>query len=289
MMNEASASEPFAAVTETHSAAVFFAGERAYKLKKPVALGFLDFTSPQVRAKACRREIELNRRFAPDIYLGLAEIRGPDGRVCDHLVTMRRLPSARRLSTLVTARAPADGAVRDVARVLAAWHAVAPRSPEIAVQGGRDALWGRWQANIGQSRGVAGGLLDAAGLDEMERLAGRFTAGRAELFGERMHDGRIVDGHGDLLADDIFCLDDGIPILDCLEFDDRLRWLDGLDDACFLAMDLERLGARDLAGRFISWYAEYSGDPGARVAVPPLHGLPGLCPRQDRFPARGPG
>ncbi len=76
-----------------------------------------------------------------------------------------------------------------------------------------------------------------------------------------MRDGRVVDGHGDLLADDIFCLDNGVRILDCLEFDDRLRWLDGLDDACFLAMDLERLGARDLARRFISWYAEYSGDP----------------------------
>ena len=73
--------------------------------------------------------------------------------------------------------------------------------------------------------------------------------------------GRVVDGHGDLLADDIFCLDDGVRILDCLEFDDRLRWVDGLDDASFLAMDLERLGAPDLARRFTSWYAEYSGDP----------------------------
>ena len=254
--DDAPANEPFAGVTETHSAVVFFAGDRAYKLKKPVAVGFLDFTSPRAREKACRREIELNRRFAPDVYLGLADVRDPAGRVCDHLVVMQRMPSARRLSALVTARAPADGAVREVARLLAAWHAVAPRSPRIAAQGRRDALWARWQANIGQSRGAAGGLLDAGGLDEVERLAGR-----AELFEQRMRDGRIVDGHGDLLADDIFCLDNGVRILDCLEFDDRLRWLDGLDNACFLAMDLERLGARDLAGRFISWYAEYSGDP----------------------------
>lgn len=81
------------------------------------------------------------------------------------------------------------------------------------------------------------------------------------MFAERIRAGRVVDGHGDLLADDIFCLDDGVRILDCLEFDDRLRWLDGLDDACFLAMDLERLGLPDLARRFTSWYAEYSGDP----------------------------
>jgi len=73
------AGEPFAAVAETHSAVVFFAGDRAYKLKKPVNLGFLDFTSPQARAAACQRETELNRRFAPDVYLGVAEIRDPAG------------------------------------------------------------------------------------------------------------------------------------------------------------------------------------------------------------------
>ena len=76
-----------------------------------------------------------------------------------------------------------------------------------------------------------------------------------------MSAGRIVDGHGDLLADDIFCLDDGPRILDCLEFDDRLRWLDGLDDAAFLAMDLERLGQPGLADQFTRWYLEFSGDP----------------------------
>jgi aminoglycoside phosphotransferase family enzyme/predicted kinase len=255
------AGEPFAAVAETHSAVVFFAGDRAYKLKKPVALGFLDFTSQRARAVACQRETELNRRFAPDVYLGVAEIRDPDGRVCDHLVVMRRMPAGRRLSALVTARAPVDGALRQVARALAAWHAAAPRGRQIAAEGNRDALWARWQANIGQARECCGRLLEDAGLDEIERLAGRFTAGRAPLFAERIRAGRVVDGHGDLLADDIFCLEDGVRVLDCLEFDDRLRWLDGLDDASFLAMDLERLGAPDLARRFTSWYAEYSGDP----------------------------
>ena len=84
---------PYAAVAETHSAVVFFAGDRAYKLKKPVALGVLDFTAPEAGAAACRREVELNRRFSPDVYQGVAEIRGPDGRVCDHLVVMRRMPA----------------------------------------------------------------------------------------------------------------------------------------------------------------------------------------------------
>jgi predicted kinase len=77
----------------------------------------------------------------------------------------------------------------------------------------------------------------------------------------RQRAGRIVDGHGDLLTGDIFCLDDGPRVLDCLEFDDRLRYVDGLDDAAFLAMDLEYRGAAELGARFLDWYAEFAGDP----------------------------
>ena len=240
---------------------VFFAGDRAYKLKKPVNLGFLDFSTPEARAAACQREVELNRRFAPDVYLGVAEVRDPGGQVCDHLVAMRRMPARRRLSALVQAREPVSAAVRQVARILAAQHASAPRGPAISEQGSRDALWRRWKDNTGQIRPLLGGVLEESEVDEVQRLAGRFLAGRAPLFDARIRDGRVVDGHGDLLAEDIFCLPDGPRILDCLEFDDRLRWVDGLDDAAFLAMDLERLGASELAERFTGWYTEYSGDP----------------------------
>jgi hypothetical protein len=93
------------------------------------------------------------------------------------------------------------------------------------------------------------------------RQARRFIAGRGALFEERIGGGYIVDGHGDLPADDIFWLDDGVRILDCLEFDDRLRWVDALDDAAFLAMDLERIGSPRLAEKFTRWYGEYSADP----------------------------
>jgi len=96
--------EPYADVSETHSAVVFFVGDRAYKLKKPVNLGFLDFSTPEARAAACQREAELNRRFAPDVYLGVMEVFDSAGRVCDHLVAMRRMPASRRLSAPRSAR-----------------------------------------------------------------------------------------------------------------------------------------------------------------------------------------
>ncbi len=253
--------EPYAAVSETPSAVVFFVGDRAYKLKKPVDLGFLDFSTPAARERACRRETELNRRFAPDVYLGVAEVSGPAGEPGGHLVVMRRMPAGQRLSSLVRAGRPVDGPLREVARALAVQHASAERGPQIAAQGSRDALLGRWRDSFRQVRQTGGALPGPAETDEAQRLAERFLAGRAALFQARISAGRVVDGHGDLLADDIFCLDDGPRILDCLEFDDRLRWLDGLDDAAFLAMDLDRLGAPALAERFIGWYAEFAADP----------------------------
>ena len=248
-------------LTETHSAVVFFIGDRAYKLKKPVDLGFLDFSTPQARAVACSRETELNQRFSPDVYLGVAAVHGTDGRICDHLVVMRRMPASRRLSALVQARAPVAEAVRQVARILATQHAAAPRGPKIDEQGRPEALRRRWADNLGQAWRMAADLLDPGVVTDIQDLAFQFIAGRGPLLRARISDGRIVDGHGDLLAGDIFCLDDGPRILDCLDFDDRLRWLDGLDDAACLAMDLEQLGNRRLGEQFMGWYAEYSGDP----------------------------
>ncbi|HVB41949.1 MAG TPA: AAA family ATPase [Streptosporangiaceae bacterium] len=253
--------DPYADLAQTHTALVFFVGDRAYKLKKPVKTGFLDFSTRQARAAACERETELNRRFAPDVYLGVAEVRDPAGEVCDHLVVMRRMPAGRRLGTLVRAGQPVEKPLRQVARMLAAAHAAAPRSAEISEQGSSQELGRRWQENVEQIRPLRGELITDADIDEVARLAGRYLAGRAPLFDARIRAGRIVDGHGDLLTGDIFCLDDGPRVLDCLEFDDRLRWVDGLDDAAFLAMDLERIGAPGLAERFIAWYAEYSADP----------------------------
>src|SRR3974390_710469 len=171
--------EPWAQVAETHAAAVFLAGDRAYKLKKPVSLGFLDFSTPQARAAACAREVELNREFAPDVYLGRAEVRGPDGQVCDHLVAMRRMPAARRLSTLVRSRAPVARPLRQVARILAVQHAKADRGPQIDEQGSRDALRRRWADNIDQARQLQERLAPRelpglAVIGEIERLASRF-------------------------------------------------------------------------------------------------------------------
>jgi len=248
-------------VCETHTAIVFFAGDRAYKVKKPVDLGFLDYTTRAARQDACEREVALNRRFAPDVYMGLGEFSSPDAEAPEPLVVMRRMPTDRRLSRLIRDGVVLDDVLRNVARHLAAWHADAPRGPEVDEQGTRDALSSRWEASFAQIHALADDGSVPEGMTETEQLVRRYLAGRERLFASRIEQGRVVDGHGDLLAEDIFCLDDGPRILDCLEFDDRLRYVDGLDDAAFLAMDLEQLGAPEAAASFLAQYSEYSGDP----------------------------
>jgi hypothetical protein len=249
-----------AAVAETHISVVFFVGDRAYKLKKPVAPGFLDFSTRELREAACHREVELNRRLAPDVYLGVADVVGPDGASCDHLVVMRRLPADRRLAALVTAGSDVDDDLRDLARLIAAFHAAAPRSPEISEAATPRAIHRRWERNLTEMQGFVGRRLDAKTFQRVERLADRYVEGRHALFERRIHDGRVVDGHGDLLADDIFCLDDGPRVIDCIEFDDGLRYNDVLGDVAFLAMDLERLGAPERAERFLDDYREFAGE-----------------------------
>jgi len=249
-----------ARVAETHISWLFLIGDRAYKLKKPVKHDFLDFSTREAREAACRREVELNRRLAPDVYLGVADVDGADGRPCDHVVVMRRMPDARRLSTLVRQGADVRDALRALARLLAGFHAGTETSAEISAVGTVDATLARWESSFVTMAPFYGNVLDAELAAQVEDRARRYLAGREALFAERVTSHKIRDGHGDLLADDIYCLDDGPRVLDCIEFDDRLRYGDVLSDVAFLAMDLERLGAPGLAADFLAWYREFADE-----------------------------
>lgn len=249
-----------AAIRETHSAVVVFLGDKAYKVKKPVDLGFLDFSTRERREAVCHREVELNRRLAPDVYLGVADVVGPDGAVCDHLVVMRRMPEDRRLSTLVASGAPVETELRRIAHVIARFHEAADAPSAALEAASRDALAARWEANLEVLERFAGPVVDSGEVTQVALLARRYLAGRGPLFADRIASGCARDGHGDLLADDIFCLDDGPRVLDCIEFDDALRFGDVLADVAFLAMDLERLGRSDLAALFLAAYRELTAD-----------------------------
>jgi hypothetical protein len=245
-------------VVETHVSVLAFVGDHVYKLKKPVSMGFLDFSTRQARQAACHEEVRLNRRLAPDVYLGVVDLLGPDGEPVDHLVLMRRMPAERRLSALLGHGV--DKHLRRIARLVATFHAGAETSPEISSAATRDAVAANWEANFAQMAPFVGPVLDPDTSARVEILVRRYLAGREALFRLRITEGRVRDGHGDLQAEDIFCLEDGPRILDCIEFDERLRHGDVLADVAFLAMDLERLGAAEAAQRFLRYYREFAGE-----------------------------
>ncbi|WP_156669453.1 bifunctional aminoglycoside phosphotransferase/ATP-binding protein [Mycobacterium sp. E3339] len=256
---------PFLDLHETHTGVVILAGDRAYKAKKPVLTDFLDFRAPQQREHACRREVELNSRLSPDSYLGVAHLSDPAGGPPEPVIVMRRYRDEERLAAMAF-RDPGQS-VRDaldaIAGVLARFHRRAQRGPVISAQGEAEAIERRWRDNLSELRRYADAStpgVSAEAVPRIEHLATEFITGRAALFKNRVEDGRIVDGHGDLLADDIFWVDGKPALLDCLEFDDQLRYVDGIDDAAFLAMDLEFLGRNDLAAHFLERYAHHSGD-----------------------------
>ncbi len=248
-------------VRETHCAVVFFLGDRAYKVKKPVNLGFLDFTTAEARRAVCHRELELNRRLAPDVYLDVAELTDGSGVPREWILVMRRMPQDRRLSTLVENGINVNNELRALAKMLAAFHAKAIRSQEIDQAGTARGLGRRWSNNFDELRSFRGDPIDPSMLDEAAERSMRYLRGRNTLFDSRVQRGLTCDGHGDLIADDIFCLTDGPRALDCLEFDDHLRWVDGVDDAAFLAMDLERIGAPGLGTLFLDFYSEFAPGP----------------------------
>jgi aminoglycoside phosphotransferase family enzyme/predicted kinase len=254
-----------AAVTETHVSVVVFLGDRAYKLKKPVRTAFLDYSTRAARAAICHREVELNRRLTPDVYLGVVDLIGADGEPFDHAVAMRRMPAERRLSTLVRDGKATTDMVTTIARALASFHSTAARGAAIDSAATRDAVRRLWTDNLREMATFAPRMLPTEQLTRVDAMAVAYLDGRESLFSERIERGRVIDGHGDLLADDIFCLADGPRILDCLEFDDRLRYGDVLLDTAFLAMDLERLGRPDLAQSFLDAYHELSAETHPRT------------------------
>lgn len=255
-----SSPEP-AQVTETHISVVLLAGSRAYKLCKPVRLQFLDYSTRERRRRALTRELELNRRFAPDVYLGLLNLVDDSGNVHDHALVMRRMPADRRLTrVLAGGGADAEKAVRDVAKAVAAIHASAPRPSGAADAARRASVSENWVENERQMQGFVGSILDRDIFERIGELQRTYLSGRGPLFERRIASGHAIDGHGDLLAEDIFCLDDGPRILDCLAFDDRLRYGDVLADIAFLAMDVERLAGEHLTRELLRYYGEFSGE-----------------------------
>lgn len=262
-------------VIQTHISVIFLAGDLAYKIKKPVDFGFLDFTTLQKRHHFCKEELRLNRRLSPDIYLDVASVvDGPKGLLIsehggsepavDYAVVMKRLDENRFLSSMLLEGSVDSTIMVAIAKRIAQFHSKAETSPDINKTGGTEAVIFNSEEDFQQIKPYVGDTLSRGTYKTIARYTRTFLEVNRDLFASREADGWIRDGHGDLHTQHI-CMTDGIQIFDCIEFNERFRYGDVLVDAAFLAMDLERLGFKDLADTFTDSYltqmkqSDYSG------------------------------
>ena len=254
-------------VRETHISWVFLAGEHAYKLKKPVVFPFLDYGSVERRREMCEREVELNRRLAGDLYVGVRALVHGDGRLLlarpgpgalEYVVAMRRFDESHTLAAAVARGEAGAAEIKEVGRRLAAFHAAA--SP---AAGAGDALAAVKRTADGNFEMLLdrGGPLDERRVLAAQRFSDAYLAGHASMLRRRAAAGRVREGHGDLRAEHVL-LGDPVRIVDCAEFDPRLREIDVGADLAFLVMDLERLERPDLARGLVDAYRADGGDPG---------------------------
>src|SRR5262245_45646953 len=251
---------------ETHISWVFLAGDRVYKVKKPVDLGFLDFTTLERRRFFCEEEVRLNQRLTHDVYFGVVELNGRErvrvggpGPTREVAVEMRRLPHDRMIDVLVRAGRADPALLEDIGRAVARFHAVAATGGEIDALGGLETIRANWEENFEQTATFSADVLPHEWRSDVQRWVRAFTEREAGRFAERVRAGRSRDCHGDLQAQHVCCTDP-IQIFDCIEFNHRFRYGDVAGEVAFLMMDLDRLGRADLGVRFLNAYLEESGD-----------------------------
>ena len=259
---------PRVAVHETHASWVFVAGEHAYKVKKPLALGFLDYSTLALRHNACREEVRVNQELAPGIYLGVrAVVRSENGfRIVDdgapaaveYVVEMRSFSDEQTFAGLITAGSLTRAHVRAAARRLAAFH----RSADAVAGWGADRVLALWRRNVEELRHA--GPPAAWDLDVAAGFGEAFVRAHEPEFRRRARLGLARDGHGDLRCEHVLA---GPPVrvVDRIEFDPRLRRNDIACDLAFLAMDLEASGEPWAACELLSAYRDAGMDPGTET------------------------
>lgn len=264
-------------IVQTHISIVCLAGARVYKLKKPVRLSFLDFSTPERRAHFCHEEVRLNRRLCPDVYRGVVELRrGPaglnfrgEGTVVDHAVEMTRLPAARMLDRLLAEDAVRPEEMRALAIRIAAFHRSADRGADVRAAGAPAGLAARMRANFADTRPMVGSILDADLHRALEAATERDVARLLPVLARRAEAGWVVDGHGDLHARNV-CLVEPPVAYDCIEFSAAFRCGDVAVENAFLTMDLRYRGHPELAAAYVDAYVRASGDHEQPALLPPL-------------------
>jgi len=291
-------------LVQTHASLVFFAPPYVYKVKKPVNFGFLDFSTLEKRRHFCEREVALNRRLSPHAYLGVVPISrhdggfvfGEGGPVVEYAVQMRRLANGHFLHQLVERGEATRGDLNRIVRVLKRFYESQTPTGEIEDWGRIARLRVSTDENFRQTREFVGRTLSRAAFEALRRYTDRFYARHAQLFASRLRERRIRDCHGDLHLEHIHLTPRALQIFDCIEFNDRFRYVDVANDAAFLAMDLDYEGRPDLSRHFAARMASALDDDGmprlmdfykcyrayVRGKVESLHSVAPAAPEAER-------
>ncbi|MBP3865899.1 MAG: phosphotransferase, partial [Pseudomonas sp.] len=255
-------------VIETHISWVILTGPYAYKLKKPVNFGFLDFTELTGREHFCNEELRLNQRLTEGLYLDVLPITGTaeapafggEGPAIEYALKMRQFPQSQLLSTLQANGELNAAHIDEMAQQIARFHMQAPHVPATHYQGTPEAVMDPVRQNFEQIRPFLSDKADLLQLEALQAWAEASFTRLKPLFEQRKAQGFIRECHGDIHLGNATMIDGKVVIFDCIEFNEPFRFTDVYADTAFLAMDLEDRGLKCLARRFVSQYLELTGD-----------------------------
>lgn len=255
---------------ETHISWVWVGESRVLKVKKPVNMGFLDFSTVELRHAACLAEVELNRRLADGVYLGVRSVHeGPagqlsvqgEGAIVDWAVEMKRLRDDQSAQAMLDAGGLTPAHLEQIAVRLADFHANCRVDEVTAEYGTLRVIQANVNENFEQTRAMQWAQGCSAVLESIETFQRELLEDHG-LFAERIQQGRVRDGHGDLRLEHVYFTAAGLQIIDCIEFNERFRYADVAADVAFLCMDLAYRGRRDFAELLLGYYAREAADYG---------------------------
>lgn len=268
-------------VRQTHISVVFLAGEFVYKVKKPVDLGFLDFTTLEKRRFFCDEEVRLNRRLAPEVYRGVVPVTQigsrlqfeGTGEIVEWAVKMQRLPEEATLLRRLQQGKVGSAVVEELANRLAAFHAQAGANERIATFGTLQVVACNARENFEQAKAHVGVTVSARVFERVRLLTEASLERLGPLIDARAERGVPRDTHGDLHLDHVYLFPDRSPpadlvVIDCIEFNERFRFADPVADLAFLYMDFAFQGCRDLAQNLARAYFQAAHDPEGLALLP---------------------
>ncbi len=253
---------------QTHISWVFLTGDFVYKIKKPVDFGFLDFTTLEKRMKFCKKELEINRMFSPEMYIDvlpvnkfdhMIKINGP-GETIDYAIKMKQLPQENLMNRLLEKNLIETKTIDKIIDIIIDFYSKTQTYTDPHSIGSLETVKFNWKENFRQTRPFIGETIDQKTFDTIERKVSEFMEKNSELFSKRLREGKVKWCHGDLHSGNIFVVNEKIYIFDAIEFNERFACSDVASDIAFFLMDLDFHHRKFLSDYFLKRYVEKTGD-----------------------------